>query len=176
MKLESAKNEIVVLTGIPGSGKTTLAMRSFSKYNRINLDALKSRNKEKLEICASLGNSRSIIIDNTNMTRQARKRYIEIAKSHGTRIRSIYLNCPLEMALKRNAGRTGRERVPDHVVRFYNRILQVPTIDEGFDSVEVLGGAKEIEEGPGRMGTHKRRKIEEQKSMDCFLSSHQCRS
>ncbi len=133
-----SKNEVVVLTGIPGSGKSTLARKRFPNYKRINLDTLKSRGKERAAILLALERSENIVIDNTNTTRNARKRYIEFAKAYGVPVRSIYLECPLGLALRRNASRRGRERIPGKAVKFFYRILKPPSKDEGFDSVEVI--------------------------------------
>jgi predicted kinase len=130
--------EIIVLTGLPGSGKSTLAMQRFSHYQRINLDTLKTRARESKEISSALENQESIIIDNTNLTIKGRKRYIDIGKAHKVPIRSIYLKCPVEIALEQNRLRTGKEHVPEFVIKMYHKKLEAPTNSEGFDSCEVV--------------------------------------
>jgi predicted kinase len=134
----SLSNEIVVITGIPGSGKSTLVQKRFPKYKRINLDSLQSRSREEIAITEALNNKESIVIDNTNTTRRSRQRYIEFATSFGVPIKSIYIRCPVAVALKRNESRRGKEQVPPHVVKFYNRKLEPPSPDEGFYSCEVI--------------------------------------
>jgi predicted kinase len=130
--------EIIVLVGIPGSGKSTLARSRFPNHLRLNLDTLHTRKKEDEEIATCLANGKDFIVDNTNTTRKSRRKYVQTAKLFGVPIRAIYINCPVDLALKRNAPRTGREHVPDNAVRFYYKILQPPSMDEGFDSVEVI--------------------------------------
>jgi predicted kinase len=130
--------EIVVLVGIPGSGKTTLALNSFPNHRRVNLDTLRTRRKEDEEIVNSLANGRDIIIDNTNTTKKSRSKYVQLGKLYGVSVRAVYLHCPLELALERNASRGGKDRVPDNAVRFYNKILQPPKPEEGFDRIDVL--------------------------------------
>jgi predicted kinase len=130
--------EIIVLVGIPGSGKTTLARTRFPNHSRINLDTLRSRNKEDAEIRTCIMNGKDIIIDNTNTTIKARKKYVEIAKLFGYSIRAIVFQIPIELALERNASRKGKERVPEPVLKMYHRMLQRPTEQEGFDRVEVI--------------------------------------
>jgi predicted kinase len=104
----------------------------------LNLDTLHTRKKEDEEIATCLANGKDFIVDNTNTTRKSRRKYVQTAKLFGVPIRAIYINCPVDLALKRNAPRTGREHVPDNAVRFYYKILQPPSMDEGFDSVEVI--------------------------------------
>jgi predicted kinase len=134
--------EIVVLVGIPGSGKSTLARSKYPHHRRANLDTLRSRSKEDQEISNALMNGQDIIIDNTNTTKKSRRKYIEIASALGVKVRAVYLRCPLEVGLARNSKRTGRERVPDKVVVMYHRMLQEPTLDEGFDSIEMIDASK----------------------------------
>ncbi len=124
--------------GIPGSGKTTLVQKRFRDYAHISLDILHSRNKESAEIEAALSERKSVIVDNTNTTRKTRQRYVEFARRFNVPIRAIYLKCPLDLATQRNATRFGESYVPEKAVRFFNRILEVPQIEEGFDSIEVL--------------------------------------
>jgi predicted kinase len=130
--------EIVVLVGIPGSGKTTLALNSYPNHERINLDALHTRNREDEEISKALANGRDLIIDNTNTTKKSRSKYVQMAKLFGVSVKAIYLNCPLELAIERNALREGKGRVPDSAVRFYYRVLQPPKLAEGFDRIDVV--------------------------------------
>jgi len=83
-------------------------------------------------------NDRDVVVDNTNTTRKSREKYVQIAKLFGIPVRAIYINCPIDLALERNASRSGKEHVPDKAIRFYNKILQTPSTNEGFDSVEEL--------------------------------------
>ena len=130
--------EIIVMVGIPGSGKSTIARNRFPNHKRVSLDLVNTRQKEDEEIANCLMNGKDIVIDNTNTTRRSRQKYIDAAKLFGVSISAVYLQCPLDVALERNASRVGKERVPDNAVRFYNKILQRPSVEEGFDSVEEI--------------------------------------
>ena len=126
---------IVVLVGIPGSGKSTLAKSRYPHYIRsisilLDLGARRTLNLD------ALINGKDIVIDNTNTTRKSRRKYIELAKTLGLQVHAVYLKCPLDVALLRNSRRIGKEHVPDRAIIMYHRILQEPTLDEGFDSVE----------------------------------------
>ena len=130
--------EIIVLVGIPGSGKSTLALTRFPQHQRISLDIVHTRKREDDEIASCLKNNKDIIIDNTNSTVKSRKKYVELAKLYGASVRAVYLKCPIDLALQRNSSRNGKERIPDNAVRFYNKILKPPTLEEGFDCVEEI--------------------------------------
>jgi predicted kinase len=130
--------EIIVLVGIPGSGKSTLAKTRFPNHKRLNLDTLHTRKKEDQEIANCLMKGEDVIVDNTNTTRKSRNKYVQIAKLFGIPVRAVYINCPVDLASERNASRAGKEHVPDKAVRFYYKILEPPSTDEGFDSVEEL--------------------------------------
>lgn len=110
------------------------------------MDTLKTRAREYTEISSALEDQEPIIIDNTNLTIKGRKRYVEIAKAYKVPIRSIYLRCPIEIALEQNRLRTGEEHVPDFVIKMYQKKLEPPTKAEGFDSCEVV----EVDESHSR--------------------------
>lgn len=129
---------MVVITGVPGSGKSTLVKKRFPTYTRINLDILKSRIREETEILRAFEKGENVVVDNTNTTAKSRKRYLEIARSFGVPVRSIYVKCPLELALERNTTRKGKEQVPAFVVKLYFRKIEQPKIEEGFLSCEVV--------------------------------------
>ncbi|MGI5229888.1 hypothetical protein [Actinoallomurus sp. CA-142502] len=52
----------------------------------------------------------------------------------------MYVDVPLPVCLDRNAARTGRARVPLVGVLATAKRLVAPTVEEGFDRVEVAGG------------------------------------
>ena len=83
-------------------------------------------------------NGKDVIVDNTNTTKKSRSKYVQIAKLFGISVRAVYINCPVDLALQRNASREGEEHVPDKAVRFYYKILEPPSVNEGFDSVEEI--------------------------------------
>ena len=126
-------SELVVLVGIPASGKTMVATTIFMNYTRINLDELKSRSREDEALRAASGN---IVIDNTNVTRETRKKYIDFAKQRGMKIRVVFLDVPPAFACKLNSRR--ERKVPEQVIRDYHAKMEPPTVDEGFDEVDLM--------------------------------------
>ncbi len=77
------KSKMLIFIGIPASGKTSFYNQNFKNdYKHINLDTLKTRYREDMAIKECLKNNDNIVIDNTNITKQERKKYITIAEQH----------------------------------------------------------------------------------------------
>ena len=128
--------EAVLLIGLQASGKSSFTReRLFDTHVRITLDMLRTRHRESLLFDACLEASQRFVIDNTNPTRADRARYIEKAKSQGFRITGYYFESAIDAALRRNASRPESTRVPDAAIRGTHGRLELPSLDEGFDSL-----------------------------------------
>jgi predicted kinase len=128
--------EAVLLIGVQASGKSSFAREKlFDSHVRINLDMLRTRNRETRILDACLDAGQSFVIDNTNPTRQERARYIEAAQPKGFRIVGYYFQSEIEASLRRNAAREAADRVPDVGVRGTHARLELPSPSEGFDSL-----------------------------------------
>jgi bifunctional polynucleotide phosphatase/kinase len=131
--------EIVVLSGVPASGKSTLARTRFADYLRLNLDTLGSRSKEDRLIAEALEKRQSMVVDNTNTTARARSKYVVVAKRENIPIRAICIVCPLSLVLDRNSKRKGtKDFVAVGAIMRYHKFFEIPTTEEGFDSVEFV--------------------------------------
>lgn len=141
-----------VLIGIPGSGKSTYARRQLGHAYRISLDDLRKMltgqdYQEEAESAVLVAGhamrvalarwasriGHDLLFDATNVTRQRRAPLIATAKQYGFTPIAVYVPCPLEVALARNA-RRARRVPPDVVERFYGE-LEPPTLAEGFEEI-----------------------------------------
>ena len=75
------------------------------------------------------------MIDNTNVRRRERARYIEPARRLGIRVVGYFFVPEVQASLGRNADRAGRARIPPKgLVGTYKR-LERPIPAEGFDEL-----------------------------------------
>ena len=128
--------EVILMCGIPGSGKTTFCReRLFPQYLYISLDRLRTRSAEAELFAFALRRRKSCVIDNTNISRQERARYIPAAKKAGARVVTYWFEPDVGACLARNARRPGRERVPDIVIRDKSSRFSAPDRTEGVDQI-----------------------------------------
>jgi len=141
---------LIVLAGLPGSGKSTWAARQ--PYSVLSSDAvrrliaddpniqtihrqvfgtLRSLARQRLELRRPI-----TCIDSTALTRWERRPWLRLAEDADCEAEAIFFDTPLEICLARNAGR--HRVVPAEVVREMARRLEPPSIKEGFARVITL--------------------------------------
>jgi predicted kinase len=143
--------EAVILVGIQGAGKSTFYKERFAgTHARINLDELKTREREREYFEECLREKRSFVVDNTNMKVTDRARYIAAARAAGYRVVGYFLESSLKDAMRRNNLRTGKAKVPVPAIAGALKRLEPMRKDEGFDQIFVVksldGGKFEVEE------------------------------
>ena len=126
--------EGVIFVGIQASGKSTFYReRFFDTHLRINLDMLKTRNREQILLRACIEAKQPFVIDNTNPSAEERARYIRPARSAGFRVLGYYFDVQIKEALTRNNERTGKDHIPEKGIFGTKKRLRVPDLEEGFD-------------------------------------------
>jgi predicted kinase len=144
-----------VLVGPPGSGKTTFRSRWFPEHHLISPDEFLTVQRGFVKIyewspraCSeawkksyqmfglALRQSKdNILWDATFGTEISRSAILHTAKGFGYEVEAYVMSTPLEICLKRNAARTPDRRVPEANIRSYFATFQMPTMNEGFNSV-----------------------------------------
>jgi len=91
----------------------------------------------------------SFVIDNTNITREGRRMYIEFSKSISIPIIGYYFRANVQQSLEWNSGRTGKECISKAGILGTYKKLELPSFKEGFNKlfyVEVLENNFKIQE------------------------------
>ncbi|GBG57513.1 HDIG domain-containing protein [Sporomusaceae bacterium FL31] len=140
--------ELHILCGIPGSGKSTLlknlsgtivstdAIRKFlwKDESKVKHDKLVFQIADEM-IKYMLSIKDNVIFDATNLTLQKRKKYILLAKTYNADITVHWINCPINVAIGRNANR--ERKVPVPVIISLYKSLQPPDISEGMNRIKI---------------------------------------
>jgi predicted kinase len=125
--------EAIIFIGIQATGKSAFYQQRFADTHiRLNLDMLKTRHREQTLLRACLESKQPFVVDNTNITCEARAGYISQAKAAGFGVIGYYFKSALQSAIERNNQRSGKARIPVKGIVATHRKLELPSYDEGF--------------------------------------------
>ncbi|MFN7139579.1 MAG: AAA family ATPase [Limisphaerales bacterium] len=96
---------------------------------------LKTRPRESLLFKACLEGKTKCVIENTNVTREERARYIGPAKAAGFKVAGYFFESIVADALERNRTRPEADRVPPVAIFTSHKHLEAPSTEEGFDEL-----------------------------------------
>ncbi|WP_209305736.1 ATP-binding protein [Mycobacterium sp. PS03-16] len=132
--------EVAILVGLQASGKTTFYRhRLAATHVRVSKDAFRRNRRPQRRqmqlIAEALGSGRSVAVDNTNPSPQEWNPIIAMARAHGARVVGYWFAPDRAGSLRRNAARSGVERVPDVGVFATLKRLREPQHCDGFDRI-----------------------------------------
>ncbi len=131
--------QLILLMGYQATGKSTFCReRLFHSHLRINLDMLKTRHREWELVTTCLRTQTAFVVDNTNLTRGERGRYIDAARAAGFRIVGYFFESRKADAIRRNALRPDEQRVPEGAIAGSSGRMELPSFDEGFDELKFV--------------------------------------
>lgn len=151
---------LVLMVGIAGSGKSTIAKRLKESYDRVDAqntlivssDAIRkellgseddqtANDKVFSEVRKRINNNlskRTVIVDATNINIKSRRSILEIGKKFpNVRKIAMVMTTTLEQAKTQNLYRP--RHVPEWVLEKQARQFEVPFYEEGFDEINFVG-------------------------------------
>ena len=126
--------EAILFIGMQATGKSTFYKEHFfHTHIHINLDMLKTRNREGAFLQVCLDTKMRFVVDNTNPSKADRSRYIVPAKENKFQLIGYYFQSKLQDALLRNENRV--TRIPEKGLMATYSKLELPSLNEGFDEL-----------------------------------------
>lgn len=148
----NSSQEMLINVGLPGSGKSYFSNKiaSIYKYHIINQDTLITSKKCIKETEYALQNKESVVIDNTNVTKEARKMFIDIAKKYNVPYRCFLFTTDVNLCIHNNHFRNFITQnqvniLPDVVFHTKKKYYVKPDESEGFQTIEKIDFSLELD-------------------------------
>lgn len=135
------KQEMIIMVGIQGSGKTTFCRNYLIPhgYIHINRDQLGSWQKCVSLVEKAIASGKSVVIDNTNPDPESRAKYLDIAKQQKLPVRCFLMATTNEHAKHNLKFRTITDEsqtvITDMIFNSFKKKYKKPTLSEGFYSI-----------------------------------------
>lgn len=139
-ELKLKEQELIILVGFPGSGKSHFAKTHLKGYEIINRDTLNSMQKCVSTVQDILQKGKSCVVDNTNPDQGSRRKFIDIAKNLGIKSRCFMMNTSYHHSRHNNTYReltdSTHDKIPDMIINSYKTKFAEPKLSEGF--IEII--------------------------------------
>lgn len=145
---DNLKSEVILLSGLPGSGKDTFIKKHYPEWPIVSLDALRRKYKiapsdkkrtgqiaqmVKEEARIHLRKGENFVWNATNITRQMRTQLVDLFTTYNARVKLVYIEVPYEKLMAQNSNRA--YPVPNVILDKMIRKLEVPSPIEAHEVI-----------------------------------------
>ena len=140
---EKKNFEVIILSGLPGTGKDTFIKKQFADVPVVSIDALrrqhkiaptdKKKNGQMVQLAKEqarihLRKEQTFIWNATNITKMMRQQLIDLFQAYGAKTKLIYLEVPAKQLFRQNKNRV--YPVPTKILDKMIKKLEPPVIWE----------------------------------------------
>lgn len=128
----------IIFIGIQASGKTTFFNQVLKKKGlvHISMDDLRNRNKERQLVIECIAHGKDFVIDNTNPTRNDRKRYLALLEGSRYTVEGYFFQSRIQDCVMRNTKRDNP--IPVKAIASTTNRMELPSYEEGFDVLKYI--------------------------------------
>lgn len=157
MRMEEKRrmSKLIMMVGIPGSGKSTWIKNNFPEIIPVSRDAIKfellnERGGEYFDyedevfenfihqIIGSLVVDEITIADATHLNKKLRAKVLNKVRQFADEIEAVWIDTDLETAFERNDQRKGRAWVKHGIIRRMWFSMEAPEESEGFNKITII--------------------------------------
>ena len=148
-------SKLVMMMGIPGSGKSTWIKNNFPEIIPVSRDAIRFKllderggdyfdhetevfNSFIHQIIGSLVADEITIADATHLNKKSRAKVLDKVRKYADEIEVVWIDTSLETAFKQNDMREGRAWVRHGIIRRMWFSIEEPTMKEGFTKITII--------------------------------------
>ena len=150
-KLLSSNQEVVLMVGVQGSGKSHFAEKNFGAQNYVIVsnDQTGGREKSLNLMKKALTSGKSVVVDNTHVNAEARQKFLLLAKSFNVPCRCFVMATSIGQVKHNIVYREIIDKehvhIGDPLINGYLKQYKEPTLDEGFNEIVKVNVVPEFE-------------------------------
>jgi predicted kinase len=153
-------SKLILMMGVAGAGKSTWIKQNYPEVVPVSRDAIRFAildekggeyfdhetevfNSFIRQIVGSLVADEVTIADATHLNRKARLKVLSRVRKYADEVEVVWVKVSLETAMRQNAMRTGRSRVPNDVIKNMYQSIQIPEDNEGINKLTIVERGEE---------------------------------
>ena len=153
-------SRLIMMMGIAGAGKSTWIKQNYPDVEPVSRDAISFEildekggeyfdhedevfNSFIHQIIGSLVADEVTIADATHLNRKARLKVLSRVRKYADEVEVVWIRVPLETALRQNAMRSGRAKVPNDVIKRMYQSIERPEDNEGINKLTIIERGEE---------------------------------